>query len=86
MNFLLIYGTYASIYFHTIRPVTANYNYYDYTGFTGSRGGRQFDDDVVDVEDDPLAEARRKLPELDWWKALKYSTAFVLHAIRQKPQ
>lgn len=78
MAALLIYGTYAAVYFSKTNPNTSNYQYADYIG------ARSFDDDVDTIDVD--AEDYNDTPKIDWWKALKHSTLFIMNAIESPPK
>lgn len=85
---LIIYSTFAAIYYSKVSPLTSDYDYIDYlNGGRSFAGGRSMDGGVA------AATARRSsnnmwdgLLEKPWFNVATNSFAFVMNAIENAPK
>ncbi|XP_030383966.1 uncharacterized protein LOC115631384 [Scaptodrosophila lebanonensis] len=75
---LIIYSTFAAIYYSKVNPLTADYDYQDYLG-----AGRSLSEDFADDGDD--ADPAPKSPASDWIPRTVHSLKFILDAIDKLP-
>ncbi|EDW76133.1 uncharacterized protein Dwil_GK14828 [Drosophila willistoni] len=82
---LIIYSTFAAIYYSKVNPLTSDYDYTDYLG--GGRSLSGGDDDFVDDGDGttatPAPSATSRL--MDWLPRTGHSLQFILDAIDKIP-
>ncbi|XP_059617145.1 uncharacterized protein LOC132262042 [Phlebotomus argentipes] len=81
---LIIYSTFAAIYYSKVNPIVSDYDYVDYLG--GGRamaGGRSFDEDTT-----PADTEGSWLPSLNssWITTAVHGFQFVMDAIEKIPQ
>lgn len=86
---LIIYSTFAAIYYSKVNPIVSDYDYVDYLG--GGRALGSTDADVIDDDDDgndegDAHETRKVVPtSSNWLEKSKYAMQFVLDAIENRP-
>ncbi|KAH8378427.1 hypothetical protein KR093_011324 [Drosophila rubida] len=80
---LIIYSTFAAIYYSKVNPLTSDYDYQDYLGAGRSMTGG--DDDFVDDGDAPAKTTSSTSRILDWIPRTAHSLKFILDAIDKMP-
>lgn len=80
---LIIYSTFAAIYYSKVNPLTSDYDYQDYLGAGRSMTGG--DDDFVDDSDSPTTTATTTSRVMDWIPRTAHSLKFILDAIDKIP-
>ncbi|EDW64156.1 uncharacterized protein [Drosophila virilis] len=79
---LIIYSTFAAIYYSKVNPLTSDYDYQDYLGAGRSMSGG--DDDFVD-DSEPSTPAAPTSRFMDWLPRTTHSLKFILDAIDKMP-
>lgn len=79
---LIIYSTFAAIYYSKVNPLTSDYDYQDYLGAGRSMTGG--DDDFVD-DSDPSTQTKPTSRIMDWLPRTAHSLKFILDAIDKMP-
>ncbi|GAB0098564.1 uncharacterized protein DMENIID0001_143100 [Sergentomyia squamirostris] len=85
---LIIYSTFAAIYYSKVNPIVSDYDYVDYLG--GGRamaGARNFDEDTPPAEEDS-GSSSSWMPSLNstWISTAVHGFEFVMDAIEKIPQ
>ncbi|XP_062121975.1 uncharacterized protein LOC133835852 [Drosophila sulfurigaster albostrigata] len=80
---LIIYSTFAAIYYSKVNPLTSDYDYQDYLGAGRSMTGG--DDDFVDDSDTPVQATSPTSRIMDWIPRTTHSLKFILDAIDKIP-
>lgn len=80
---LIIYSTFAAIYYSKVNPLTSDYDYQDYLGAGRSLSGG--DDDFVDDSDAPMTTTSSSSRLMDWIPRTAHSLKFILDAIDKIP-
>ncbi|KAH8263296.1 hypothetical protein KR044_006917 [Drosophila immigrans] len=80
---LIIYSTFAAIYYSKVNPLTSDYDYQDYLGAGRSMTGG--DDDFVDDSDAPATTTSPTSRIMDWIPRTAHSLKFILNAIDKMP-
>ncbi|TDG45421.1 hypothetical protein AWZ03_008187 [Drosophila navojoa] len=79
---LIIYSTFAAIYYSKVNPLTSDYDYQDYLGAGRSMTGG--DDDFVD-DSEPSTQTKSTSRIMDWLPRTAHSLKFILDAIDKMP-
>lgn len=79
---MIIYSTFAAIYYSKVNPLVSDYDYTDYLG-----GARSLSGGDLDFVDDETAENGVKQSKgwLDWLPRTGHSLKFILDAIDKLP-
>ena len=82
---LIIYSTFAAIYYSKVNPLVSDYDYTDYLG--GARSLSGGDLDFVDDDDTSTAAGQKAQTKswLDWLPRSGHSLKFILDAIDKLP-
>lgn len=81
---LIIYSTFAAIYYSKVNPLVSDYDYTDYLG--GARSLNGGDLDFVDDVDEETGESKSKGKSwLEWLPRSGHSLKFILEAIDKLP-
>ncbi|KAM8717124.1 hypothetical protein ACLKA7_003917 [Drosophila subpalustris] len=80
---LIIYSTFAAIYYSKVNPLTSDYDYQDYLGAGRSLSGG--DDDFVDDSDAPSTSTSATSRIMDWIPRTAHSLKFIMDAIDKIP-
>uniref|UniRef100_A0A1B0CYJ0 Uncharacterized protein n=2 Tax=Phlebotomus papatasi TaxID=29031 RepID=A0A1B0CYJ0_PHLPP len=82
---LIIYSTFAAIYYSKVNPIVSDYDYVDYLGGRSLAGGRSFDGDNASEESESPSSW---LPSLNssWVSTAVHGFQFVMDAIEKIPQ
>ncbi|XP_034473443.1 pinin [Drosophila innubila] len=80
---LIIYSTFAAIYYSKVNPLTSDYDYQDYLGASRSLSGA--DDDFVDDSDDTTTSTSSTSRIMDWIPRTAHSIKFIMDAIDKIP-
>ncbi|KAM7351823.1 uncharacterized protein ACRADG_004554 [Cochliomyia hominivorax] len=80
---LIIYSTFAAIYYSKVNPLVSDYDYTDYLGGARSLSGGDLDF----VDDDDTGSEQKAQPKswLDWLPRTGHSLKFILDAIDKLP-
>ncbi|XP_017011926.2 nucleolar and coiled-body phosphoprotein 1 [Drosophila takahashii] len=80
---LIIYSTFAAIYYSKVNPLTSDYDYTDYLGGVRSLSGG--DADFVDDGDAPTPPVSTTSRIMEWLPRTAHSIKFILEAIDKVP-
>lgn len=81
---LIIYSTFAAIYYSKVNPLTSDYDYTDYLGGVRSLSGG--DADFVDDADAPTTPPASTASRImEWIPRTAHSVKFILDAIDKMP-
>jgi len=80
---LIIYSTFAAIYYSKVNPLTSDYDYTDYLGGVRSLSGG--DADFVDDGDSSMPPVSTTSRIMEWLPQTAHSIKFILDAIDKMP-
>uniref|UniRef100_A0A336MWJ8 CSON005193 protein n=1 Tax=Culicoides sonorensis TaxID=179676 RepID=A0A336MWJ8_CULSO len=89
---LIIYSTFAAIYYSKVNPIVSDYEYQDYLGGRSFPEGASIVDanqDVVDTGDDDSNSTQQKPDSWStssWLSKTQYALQFILDAIEKPPK